>query len=247
GKLVEISDNAGVRGNTGSVKLDKAVYPVPFGTVGTTAVLADFAPASSKSSLAGVFPLHRDIVGQSAAKGGGLVSGNVLTGGDVLVHIRVNDQDYNTSAQGTDHIANNVNGDGRGPVAVQITRQGQSMLLATAGGPAAAGGRIVNLGGAALPTAGDVAYSQVRELGPMTEIAPDAGIFQADLPIKLTDGPQGNDCPKVTNWDGSINGTSGFTTKQDSRFGTATGTGNANATSGNYCVRQGDVLTVTYT
>jgi len=133
-----------------------------------------------------------------------------------------------------------VNGDNRGPVAVQITRQGQSMLLATAGGPATAGGRIVNLGGNSLPVAGDAVYSQVRELGPMTEIAPDAGIFQADLPIKLTDGPAGNDCPKVNNWDGSINGTTGFTTKQNSRF-------DVNATSGNYCVRQGDVLTVTYT
>jgi hypothetical protein len=239
GKLVEISDNAGIRGNTGSVKLDKAVYPVPFGTIGTTAAPADFvAQAASKTSLTGVFPLHRDIIGSTTI--GTLKQGNVLANGDVLVHIRVNDQDYNTSAQGTDHIATNVNGDGRGPVAVTITRQGQSMLLATAGGPASAGGKIVNLNGAAVPTIGDAAYSQVRELGPMTEIAPDAGIFQADLPIKLTDGPQGNDCPKVTNWDGSINGTSGFTTKQNSRFDT-------NATSGNYCVRQGDVLTVTYT
>src|SRR5574340_1272460 len=39
----------------------------------------------------------------------------------------------------------------------------------------------------------------------------------------------------------SITGTAGYTTKQDKRF-------NTNATSGsNYCVRQGDVLTVTYT
>ncbi|MDE1844382.1 MAG: hypothetical protein KGI10_03540 [Thaumarchaeota archaeon] len=252
GKLVEISDNAGIRGNTGSVKLDKAVYPVPFGTIGATTGSSDFnQPASTKTtSLAGVFPLHRDIIGSS--KIGGLKTANVLASGDVLVHIRVNDQDYNTSPTGTDHIAVDVNGDKHGPVAVQITRQGQSMLLATAGGPAIKGGKIVNLGSAALPVAGDVAYSQVRDLGPMTEIAPDAGIFQADLPIKLTDGPAGTDCPKVNNWDGSINGTSGYTTKQDSRFGTPTGistaSNNGNATSGsNYCVRQGDVLTVTYT
>jgi hypothetical protein len=244
GKLVEISDNAGVRGNTGSVKLDKAVYPVPFGTVGATTGSSDFnQPASTKTtSLNGVFPLHRDITGSSTS--GGLKSANVLANGDILVHIRVNDQDYNTSAQGTDHIAVNVNGDNRGPVAVQITRQGQSMLLATAGGPATAGGRIVNLGGNSLPVAGDAAYSQVRELGPMTEIAPDAGIFQADLPIKLTDGPAGNDCPKVTNWDGSINGTTGFGTNMSKRFVNADGT---TITAGNYCVRQGDVLTVTYT
>ena len=33
GKSVEVSDNAGIQGNTGSVKLDKAVYPVPFGSI----------------------------------------------------------------------------------------------------------------------------------------------------------------------------------------------------------------------
>jgi hypothetical protein len=36
------------------------------------------------------------------------------------------------------------------------------MLLATAGGPATVGGKIVNIGGNALPTAGDAAFSQVR-------------------------------------------------------------------------------------
>jgi hypothetical protein len=236
GKLVEVSDNAGVRGSTGSVKLDKAVYPVPFGTIGATPGTASFdKPAStSTTSLNGVFPLHRDQTSN------GLTSANVLAAGNVIIHIRVNDQDFNTSPTGTDTIALGVNDGHHGPVAVQITRQGQSVLLATAGGQAVKTGKILNLNGTTLPAMNAAAWSQARDLGPMIEISPDAGIFQADLAIKLTDGPSGNDCPTVNNWDASINGTNSFSTSQTSRFYTA-------ATSGNYCVRQGDVLTVTYT
>ncbi len=239
GKLVEVSDNAGIRGNTGSVKLDKSVYPVPFGTIGATATTASFDPGHTGTSLKGVFPLHRDIVGQTGAAGG-LKTANVLTAGSVIVHIRVNDRDFDTSASGTDKIATGVNDAKHGPVAVQITRQSQSMLLATAGGPAVVGGRIVPLNSTALPAANDATYSQVRDLGPMVEIAPDAGIFQADLPIELTDGPAGTDCAKVDNYDGSINGT-GWGTSLKQRFA------GPSSITGNYCVRQGDVLTVTYT
>ena len=234
GKLVEVSDNAGVKGNTGSVKLDKAVYPVAFGTVGTT---ADFnQPAATVTSKAGIFPLHRDLTGS------GLTSTNTLSNGDVLVHIRVNDQDYNTSPTGTDKIAVGVNDPHHGPVAVQITRQGSSLLLATAGGPATWNGTILNLNGTALLTQSDAKYVFARDLGPMTEIAPDAGIFQADLPIRFTDGPQGTDCPKPDRW----TATDGTTlTGEANRFhSTHTGLNNA---LGFYCVRQGDVLTVTYT
>ncbi|SHO42787.1 conserved exported hypothetical protein [Nitrosotalea sinensis] len=247
GKLVEVSDNAGIKGNTGSVKLDKAVYPVPFGTVGTTDTNGDFAQQKSSSSLNGVFPLHRDIVGQTAANGGGIINANVLPSGDTIIHIRVNDQDYNTSPTGTDHIAvSNGFAAGHGVVAVQISRSGYSMLLATAGAQSAATGKIVNLNQTTgLPAYGSHVWSLVRELGPMTEIAPDAGIFQADLPIKLTDGPAGADCPKVNNYDGSISGKSGYTTNVNDRFYYANGNG-ADPSGNPYCVRQGDVLTVTY-
>ncbi len=240
GKLVEVSDNSGIRGNTGSVKLDKAVYPVPFGQIisGTT---GDFpVPAKSVTSQTGVFPMHRDLTGS------GLTATNTLSNGDVLVHIRVNDQDFNTSPVGTDKIALGVNDKNHGPVAVQITRQGQSLLLATAGGPAAFSGTIVNLNGTAIPATAtgttDPSWGPVRDLGPMVEIAPDAGIFQADLPIRFTDGPQGTDCPKAeTQWT-ATDGTTG--TKELDRFHTIH---TAASSTGFYCVRQGDVLTVTYT
>ena len=79
----------------------------------------------------------------------------------------------------------------------------------------------------------------------MTEIAPDAGIFQADLPIRYTDGPQGTDCPTAqTQWT-PTDGTTG--TAEADRFHTIH-TATTIQTSGQfYCVRQGDVLTVTYT
>ena len=243
GKLVEVSDNSGIRGNTGSVKLDKAVYPVPFGQIisGST---GDFPkPASSVTSQSGVFPMHRDLTGS------GLTTTNTLSNGDVLVHIRVNDQDFNTSPVGTDKIALGVNDKNHGPVAVQITRQGSSLLLATAGGPAAFSGTIVNLNGTAIPATAtgttDATWGPVRDLGPMVEIAPDAGIFQADLPIRYSDGPQGTDCPKITGTQfTATDGTTG--TAEANRFHTVH-TATTTSSAGFYCVRQGDVLTVTYT
>ncbi|TLX96433.1 MAG: hypothetical protein E6K91_00110 [Thaumarchaeota archaeon] len=236
-KLVEVSDNAGIRGNTGSIKLDKAVYPVPFGTVGATLLTGDFEKDANLDSLNGVFPLHRDQVGKTDGTGG-IVSGNVLASGDIVVHVRVNDRDYDTSAAGTDHIATGAFDANHGPVAIQISRQGQSMLLASAGSLATQTGVIVNLPSTSLPKTGSATWAKVRDLGPMTEIAPDAGIFQADLPIKLTDGPAGADCATDGNFK-AINGSSGFFTDPLVRFDKA-------PANGNYCVRQGDVLTVTY-
>jgi len=252
GKLIEVSDNAGIRGNTGSIKLDKSVYPVPFGTVGApiiggsgaTAGTADFNVTGAKS-LNGVFPLHRDVTGQQAVGKGGLISNNVVHNGDVLTHIRVSDRDFDTSAAGTDHITVHGFDPNHGPVAVQISRQGQSELLATAGGFLAKSGVIVSLGSTGLPAQDDATWAKVRELGPMNEIAPDAGIFQADLPIKLTDGPAGNDCPKVDYYV-AINGSSGFF-RNDQKGVLARFDAPSSATGkSSFCVRQGDVLTVTY-
>jgi hypothetical protein len=273
GTLVEVSDNAGIRGNTGSVKLDKSVYPVPFGTLSAQIGGANFDPTSDSgnvakdSSLNGLFPLHRDLSGTGLLlPAPSLLAGVplVLPAGVVQVHARVNDPDYTVSGSGTNFInvgvwyANSHTGVMNGPVAFQISRQGQSVLLATAGGPAVQGGHILNLNGTQLPALNNTAWSLVADLGPMTEISPGAGIFQANLPIELTDGPPGTDCPAVTNWDQSINGTTGFSTKQTPN-GNAGGIGGtipvqheggrfwSPAPSGsNYCVRQGDVLTVTY-
>ncbi len=283
GKLVEVSDNAGIRGNTGSVKLDKAVYPVPFGSVGLTTGSTSFNnPGTSVSQLAGVFPLHRDLSSAGLIQTiNNVPTSYVLSAGVVIVHARVNDPDYTIAPTGTNFIQTGVWNVGtathtnqNGPVAFQISRQGESVLLATAGGPAKTNGTILDLGSTQLPTrntnnalAGTTPWQFVRDLGPMQEISPGAGIFQADLPIQLTDGPRGSDCPVVDNFD-AINGSSGFKARADAATGSGVGasantighgsgeyarfhqahtdtvTGDSNT--GNYCVRQGDVLTVTY-
>ncbi|MBI1828847.1 MAG: hypothetical protein HYR87_05155, partial [Thaumarchaeota archaeon] len=235
GKKVEVSDNAGVRGNTGSITLDKSVYPVPFGAIATsTSVLNDFAtPATSVTSKKGIFPLHRDNTGN------GLTSANTLNNGDTLVHIRVNDADYNTNPAGTDHIAVGIargTDTGHGPVWAVISRQSSNSLLAFAGGSATLNGVIKTAPASpTAPSAADAASS--IDLGPMTEIDPSSGIFQADLPIRFTDGPAQNDCPVPDNYKAS-NGT--FIASQLARFDVKAASGTT------YCVRQGDVLTVYY-
>ena len=45
GEIIEVGDGAGIRGNTGSVSLDRTVYPVPFGVVG------DFAAESKAAAF----------------------------------------------------------------------------------------------------------------------------------------------------------------------------------------------------
>ena len=98
GEIIEVGDGAGIRGNTGSVSLDRTVYPVPFGTVN------DFSTESSKSTPNGrsVFPIHGTAVStlDSAAE--------TLGSGDLTIHIRVDDPDYDVSAAGEDQIAENT-------------------------------------------------------------------------------------------------------------------------------------------
>jgi len=249
GKKIEISDNAGVRGNTGSITLDKSVYPVPFGSLVTVASLqkSDFVvtPSSSVRSLKGVFPLHRDNTGTGLGLCGTVACANTLSNGDTLVHIRVNDQDYNLSAAGTDHIAVGIvrsGGSGfdntHGPVWVVVSRQGVNSLLTFAGGSAVITAHAQIKTAPASPTAPTGAdAANARDLGPMTEISPSAGIFQADLPIRFTDGPAANDCPNPTNVQ-TFNGT--FSAVQTDRFNPAP------PINTHFCVRQGDVLTVYY-
>jgi hypothetical protein len=155
------------------------------------------------------------------------------------VHIRVNDQDFNISAAGTDHIALGIargTDTTHGPVWAVVSRQGSSSLLAFAGGSSVLNGVIKTAPASpTAPTGADA--SGARDLGPMTEIDPASGIFQADLPVRFTDGPAANDCPSPNNWE-ATNGT--FIPSQLARF-------DLKATAGtNYCVRQGDVLTVYY-
>ena len=252
GEIIEVGDGAGIRANTGSVSLDRTVYPVPWGVVGDIAAGSTGAIDSGGFS---VFPIHQTGVSINTDAPGGELAGIVddntdtLGNGDLTIHIRVNDPDFDISASGEDKIAvlTDTDSDGTtadeiaGPISITISRGSSELLLATAGGPAAAGDTITVLN---TTTTGPIsldapaAVQQTRELGPITEIAPDAGIFELDFTIRYTDGPASATCP-----------TTGIYTPLD---GTVAAAGNSYNRFGNsgittYCILQGDIITVEYT
>jgi hypothetical protein len=105
GEIIEVGDGAGIRANTGSVSLDRTVYPVPWGTI------ADVVGGTTKSigpSGFSLFPLHATAISINKDVGtGGLdVVGDkvindatdTLGDGDVVIHVRVNDPDFDVSA-----------------------------------------------------------------------------------------------------------------------------------------------------
>ena len=225
GEVIEVGDSAGVRANTGSVSLDRTVYPVPFG------VESDFTADSTNESPSGraLFPIHASGMNTAgtSASGEGLQSGEFITGGDLIVHVRVNDPDFDVSASGEDTIASNST-DSRGPVKLSVIRGSSTVILGYAGGPAALAGTIDT----------DATTTEAtRAFGPMTEIAPDAGIFESDITIRYTDGPASTKCPSVTDTWTNLDGAG---TAETDRFDVA-------ATSGDYCILQGDILQVEYT
>jgi hypothetical protein len=116
GEVIEVGDSAGIRASTGSVSLDRTVYPVPFGVPSNfdgETPLVGHAPTSTTGVERSVFPVH-----QSGMQGpdddpaftNGLDAGEFLNKGDLLIHVRVNDQDFDISASGEDSIAQNVAG-----------------------------------------------------------------------------------------------------------------------------------------
>ena len=215
GEEIEVGDSAGVRANTGSVSFDRTVYPVPFGQ-----------PGESNS----FFQVHSSAIGSTNDV---TPDGLHLDSGDLTIHIRVNDPDYDLSGSGEDTIADNVDrqGDGdvdkHGPVKIMVTRGSETMLLGTAGGEQSSAGTI---------TIGTDVKGDTVEYGPITEISPDSGIFELDLTIKHTDGPSSSQCPTTT----TFKDLDGSGTEVTDRF-------EITPKIGNYCILQGDILTVEYT
>jgi hypothetical protein len=78
GESIEVGDGASINANTGSVAFDRTVYPVPYGNAVTGANFLTHATDDATAALAQ---------------------------GDVVVHVRVTDADYNVSAQGEDKIS----------------------------------------------------------------------------------------------------------------------------------------------
>jgi hypothetical protein len=98
GEATEVGDGASINANTGSVSFDRTVYPVPYGKTSDANFLIH-ATASTTEFL----PL-----------------------GNVTVHVRVTDADYNVSAMGEDVITD-------ANVTMHIERGSSSKFLATWG------------------------------------------------------------------------------------------------------------------
>ncbi|MGH9910789.1 MAG: hypothetical protein ACRD32_09125, partial [Nitrososphaerales archaeon] len=224
GQVIEVGDGAGVRANTGSVSMDRTIYPVPFGE------LANFGGTTGTSDTGGfsVFPVHLTALDGTDVDDPSKTIGE----GDLTLIIRVNDPDFDVSFAGEDQI--NVNNlaplPAVGPVKITVARGSSEVTLGYAGGPEALEGFI---------DVGDDSPLTTRQLGPMTEIAPDAGIFEAELQVLYTDGPADSKCP-ATDPAGFVNIIGGPSTDEASRFG-------APSVIGEYCILQGDIITVEYT
>ena len=236
GNIVEVGDGAGIRANTGSVSLDRTVYPVPYGN------LADIGGTTSKTTPNGhsLFPVHASGRDGNIDNAGSIQE--ILTEGDLTIHIQVNDPDYDTSASGEDQIANDSS---NGPVKVMVKRGADTIILATAGAKKSNG----NIGKITLnnETVDTVGGYQTRELGPILETTPSSGIFEFPLALRYTDGPASNLCPSTSVFTSASNGTNTNADKNQlvNRF--ATGGYSLTAPNGKYCILQGDILSVEYT
>ena len=227
GEIIEVGDGAGIRANTGSVSLDRTVYPVPFGTVGDQSTSTKGTPDGRS-----LFPIHATGITDSTLSADTETLGN----GDLVIHIRVDDPDWDISGAGEDFINANVTsgtvaagGDARGPLKIYVSRGSDAIVLATAGGDTA-NERFIT-------TTNSVDKGNTREMGPIAETAPDSGVFELDFTVRYTDGPSSSDCPsKGSTWTATNGGTGSAETD---RFLTA-------ASTGNYCILQGDVITVEY-
>lgn len=103
GETIEVGAGAAINANTGSIALDRTVYPVPYGASSTT--------------------------GQSGFKQHATASSTLLDAGNVTVHVRVTDADYDVSAAGEDKIQDTT-------VTFKLQRGSNSTTVFTAGNAA---------------------------------------------------------------------------------------------------------------
>jgi hypothetical protein len=200
--------------------------------------VGDFATQATVTTPTGraLFPIHASGIGGTGISGNtaALDSGEFLTGGDLIIHVRVNDPDFDLSASGEDSINSNTTATSVGPVKISVIRGSSSVVLGYAGGDTALDGTIDT----DQSTTGAFPLTATRAFGPMTEIAPDAGIFESDITIRYTDGPASTKCPSTTGTWTSIDGDAA--TLEGDRF-------DVPATTGDHCILQGDILLVEYT
>ena len=229
GETIEVGDGAGVRANTGSISLDRTVYPVPWGLVG------DFADITSGKTPTGfsIFPIHASGITDNITGADEQISSS---GGDVTIHIRVSDPDLDTAAAGQDTMETDRADENVGPIKITISRGSDELTLAYAGGDTVSDNlRIVD--------GADTGFT-ARTLGPILEVAGDTGVFELDFAIRYTDGPSSTLCPDTQDYT-NLNGEDDD--KPDDPNNRFDNGSNDIATTVDFCILQGDILTVEYT
>ena len=126
GESIEVGDSAGIRANTGSVSLDRTVYPVPFGVPDNFGNLSGETSPDNRS----IFAIHATGINDDLTD-----VGTFLPNGDLTIHVRINDPDFDISASGEDTIAQNRANLPVGPVEISILRGSDQVILGYAGGP----------------------------------------------------------------------------------------------------------------
>jgi hypothetical protein len=101
-----------------------------------------------------------------------------LPPGNVTVHVRVTDADYNVSAAGEDKISD-------ANVTVKVERGSASNTLGVWGNATSA------------KSDGNTATGEI------VEVSPDSGVFEIDITVTHTDGPT-TDCPTAFGANGCI-------------------------------------------
>jgi len=206
---------------TPSVSFDRTVYPVPFGG------FDDFEDtASSHPDGRSLFPVH-----MTAIRGNSIDTSTTLDTGDLTIYIKINNTNFDISPQEVNEISQDMDDNIVGPLKISVLRDSQSMILAYAGGDTPNENGLIDVG--------DNNLKSVRELGSIYETAPDSGVFELDFVIRYTDGPSNSRCPTTVVFtslnDDAISGS------EESRFDLPS------IEKENYCIMNGDVLTVEYT
>ena len=229
GETTEVGDSAGVKASTGSVSLDRTVYPVPFGIPDNFNVFNEVStPADGNTDTRSVFPIHQSGMSDEGELTTGLDSGEFLPQGDLIVYVTVTDPDFDVSASGRDSIAI--------PTCFELSDEWKETHREDRRNNECRENSEVNRFNVTVDRS-PVTISVLRgseeivvdRIGgadsPIDEIAPGAGIFEKSVTLTYQDGPESSLCPesdidKYPDEDGDRN--------------------EAN------CILQGDILTVEY-
>ncbi len=231
GEIIEVGSSAGIRAHTGSISLDRTVYPVPWGEA------SDFVESTTSTpSGRSIFPIHSSGIDGTLdnSDNNGKLLAETLGSGDLVIHIRINDPDFDVSASGEDAITADIAGKEFGPVKITLSRGSDEMVLAYAGGFTPQTG-LIDVDG------NDIDGSGIQQLGAITEISPDSGIFELDYIIRYTDGPASKICPNTDSYTPLDNSITTDIHDPKIRFDDDPEVGS------DFCILQGDIITVEYT